>query len=144
MMERVGLFILICLFCHVLDDFVFQVPILARLKQKSWWEEQFEPEELPRKYKYDYIPALMLHAFSWAFMIHIPLMLYVNVMMENFPYVFFICSILVHAIIHGIIDHMKANVKTINLIVDQTFHVLQIIIAVEFVFMVICPPKVVG
>lgn len=36
MMERVGLLILICLFCHVLDDFVLQVPILASLKQRDW------------------------------------------------------------------------------------------------------------
>ena len=41
------------LYCHILDDFCLQ-GILASLKQKSWWEENY-PNKL---YKYDYIISL--------------------------------------------------------------------------------------
>ena len=43
---------------------------LASMKQKSWWQKQ---EQYTDKYKYDYIVALIMHSFSWAFMIMLPI-----------------------------------------------------------------------
>jgi hypothetical protein len=103
------------LFCHIVDDYYLQ-GILANMKQKSWWRKQESYNEL---YKYDYIVALIMHAFSWAFMIMLPLVLVgVN------QYVIVI-SISINMLIHSFIDDLKANKKKINLISDQTLHILQ-------------------
>ena len=56
------------IFLHIVDDYYLQ-GILAQMKQKKFWKEQ-TPDEL---YKYDYIWALIMHAFSWTFMIMLPL-----------------------------------------------------------------------
>ena len=55
-------------FSHIVDDYYLQGK-LALFKQKSWWEEK-APDEM---YKHDYIVALMMHSFSWAFMIMLPI-----------------------------------------------------------------------
>ena len=96
--------LLAMIFCHIVDDYYLQGP-LAKFKQKSWWEENYPA----KMYKYDYIIALLEHAFSWTFMMMLPL---------------FIANL----IIHSIIDYMKANMKIINLTVDQLLHILQILI----------------
>ena len=64
-----GIF-LIMLFMHIVDDYYLQ-GILAKMKQRSWWEEN-APQE---KYKHDYKVALFMHAFSWTFMIMLPLLI---------------------------------------------------------------------
>lgn len=56
------------IFCHIVDDFYLQ-GILAQIKQKNWWKENY-PDQM---YRQDYLVALMLHSFSWTFMIHLPL-----------------------------------------------------------------------
>ena len=56
------------IFLHVVDDYYLQ-GILAQLKQKSWWEKN-APDPL---YKNDYKVALVTHAFSWTFMIMLPI-----------------------------------------------------------------------
>ena len=105
------------IFMHIVDDYYLQ-GILAKMKQKSWWEENAPQEE----YKHDYNVALIMHAFSWAFMIIIPYILIgVN------EYVACI-AVLINAGIHAVIDDLKANKKTINLVVDQTVHILQVFI----------------
>ena len=59
--------ILICMiFMHIVDDYYLQ-GVLASMKQKQWWEKN-APDKL---YKYDYIVALIMHSFSWTFMIMI-------------------------------------------------------------------------
>ena len=110
------------LYCHVLDDFCLQ-GILASLKQKSWWEENY-PNKL---YKYDYIISLFIHAFSWTCSIHIPLFIYgaifgicgCNWLISA---TLFISSLLIHAYV----DNLKANKKKINLCIDQLVHIVQI------------------
>jgi hypothetical protein len=59
------------MFLHVVDDFKFQ-GILSSMKQKSWWKKNYPN----KRYKYDYIISLIIHAFSWDFMIHIPIIIY--------------------------------------------------------------------
>ena len=109
-------------FFHIIDDYRLQ-GILASMKQKEWWEKNY-PEKL---YKYDYIPALTEHAFSWAFMIHIPVFIYSFLFGVNMPLICTIFYFLFTWIIHAIVDNAKANQKSINLCIDQTIHICQIL-----------------
>lgn len=112
------LFILfVMIFAHIVDDYYLQ-GILASLKQKSWWENQKSYKPL---YKYDYIVALIMHAFSWSFMISLPI-LYLGFTK------WIVVEIILNTIIHGIVDDLKANKGKINLIVDQSIHIVQILI----------------
>jgi hypothetical protein len=103
------------LFCHIVDDYYLQ-GILASMKQKSWWEKQ---ENYSKKYKGDFVMALFMHAFSWAFMINLIFI----ILGLNINFIFF--SIIINCGIHMLIDHLKANVKLINLQVDQLLHMFQ-------------------
>lgn len=112
------LFILfVMIFAHIVDDYYLQ-GILASLKQKSWWENQKSYKPL---YKYDYIVALIMHAFSWSFMISLPILYF------GFTK-WIVVVIILNTIIHGIVDDLKANKGKINLIVDQSIHIVQILI----------------
>lgn len=112
------LFILfVMIFAHIVDDYYLQ-GILASLKQKSWWENQKSYKPM---YKYDYIVALIMHAFSWSFMISLPI-LYLGFTK------WIAVAIILNTIIHGIVDDLKANKGKINLIVDQSIHIIQIVI----------------
>ena len=103
----------------IVDDYYLQ-GLLASLKQKSWWEKN-APDKL---YKNDYIMALIMHSLSWAFMIMLPLAVYNSFNVDwSFTVIF-----IINALIHGIVDNLKANVKKINLIQDQTIHIIQIIL----------------
>lgn len=106
----------IMLFCHIVDDYYLQ-GILASMKQKSWWRKQ---EGYSEKYADDWFIALFMHAFSWAFMINLIFIIFkVNA-------TFIILSIIINCIIHMVVDHLKANVKKINLVGDQITHICQI------------------
>ena len=117
---------LLMIFCHIVDDYYLQ-GWLASAKQKKYWEEN-APDEM---YKHDYIWALIMHSFSWAFMIMLPIALFMN-----FNVTFsFVTVFIWNVIIHGIIDDAKANKKRLNLIQDQIIHLAQII--VTFLFLII-------
>lgn len=119
----IKIFIILCmLFCHIIDDYYLQ-GILASMKQKSWWK-MHAPDPL---YKYDYIMALCEHAFSWTFMIFLPLFIshFFGIQLNE--------SIIIGLFsfnwgIHVIVDDLKANQLKINLIQDQLIHICQIII----------------
>ena len=113
------------LFLHIVDDYYLQ-GWLASAKQKSWWEKN-APEKL---YSKDYIMALCEHAFSWTFMIMlIPgIYTYFTVSDPNIS-IYYIWVFFLNWLIHCFVDHMKANRKEINLIVDQLIHILQVILA---------------
>jgi len=114
--------LLIMLFCHIVDDYYLQ-GLLAKLKQKSWWETN-APDKL---YKYDYIIALLEHAFSWTFMIMLaPIVL--AVINNTVNIIVFSIIFLTNWAIHTIVDDAKANRHEINLITDQLIHIAQIII----------------
>jgi hypothetical protein len=112
--------LLAMLFMHVLDDYVLQAPALCNLKQKSFWEKN-APE---KSYRFDYIVALIMHAISWSFMIMLPCAFALDF---NVGLGFAFCFIL-NTTIHATVDHLKANVRVINLWVDQTIHLIQIMI----------------
>ena len=115
------LIILAMIFLHIVDDYYLQ-GILASMKQKAWWKEN-APDPL---YKHDYIVALMEHAFSWTFMIMLPVGIYT--LFYDKSIVLVVIMFLINWIIHSIVDHLKANVKVINLATDQVMHILQIIV----------------
>ena len=111
--------LILMLFFHIVDDYYLQ-GILASMKQKEWWKEN-APQKL---YKYDYMVALIMHSFSWAFMIMLPIALYFtfDISAAYFLALFFNMSI------HCFVDDLKANKKKINLVIDQTIHIVQIVI----------------
>ena len=111
--------ICLMLFMHVLDDYVLQAPCLCNLKQKSFWEKT-APDKL---YKHDYIVALLMHAFSWSFMIMLPIAIQ-RAFIVNIDFVIMLC---VNTIFHALIDDLKANKYKINLCTDQSYHMVQII-----------------
>ena len=111
-------FITLCMiFCHIVDDYYLQ-GILASMKQKSWWEKQGFND----KYGTDYIWALLMHAFSWSFMIMLPIAVYTNFEIGAL----FILIFFANWIVHAIVDDLKANKKKINLWQDQLIHICQI------------------
>jgi hypothetical protein len=107
------------IFCHIIDDYCLQ-GILASMKQRSWWEENY-PERL---YGYDYIMALAMHAISWSFMIMLPVAAYMDFRPTNIFYTMFVANVVIHAFV----DNLKANKHKINLIIDQCAHMVQIIV----------------
>lgn len=114
------IFILLAMiFLHIIDDYKLQ-GILASMKQKKWWEEQREYKKL---YKYDYIPALIEHSFSWTFMIMLPI-----AVMLHFNIGWWAIAYIVNMMVHAFVDNLKANKFKINLVTDQTIHIVQIVI----------------
>lgn len=117
------LLLLFMIFCHIVDDYYLQ-GWLASAKQKSWWKKNY-PKPL---YKNDYIMALIMHAFSWTFMIHIPIIIYLFYYNININIYIFIIIFLLNWIIHAFTDNLKANLLKINLVQDQIIHIIQILI----------------
>jgi len=116
------LILLSMIFLHIVDDYYLQ-GILASMKQKDWWKEN-APDPL---YKHDYIVALIEHAFSWTFMIMLPITV-TMIIQNNYINTIYITYFIMNWILHTVIDHLKANKKTINLVVDQSCHILQIVV----------------
>ena len=116
----IKIFILLSMiFLHIIDDYKLQ-GILASMKQKAWWEEQKEYKPL---YKYDYIPALIEHSFSWAFMIMLPIAIFLK-----FNIGWWTIAYIINMVIHAVVDTLKANALKINLVIDQSIHIVQIVV----------------
>ena len=107
---------------HIVDDYYLQ-GILAKMKQRNWWKEN-APDQ---KYKYDYIVALITHAFSWSFMISLP-WIYLCLTTDKFDQIVIIIMIIINTVVHAVVDDTKANKLSINLVIDQSIHLVQIII----------------
>ena len=112
-----GFVFLSMIFLHILDDFHLQGRLID-MKQISWWRKQTEDP----KYKNDYLVALFIHSFSWSFVISLPILHMINFEMNTFFKLIFIENIIIHAYI----DDLKANKFKINLVEDQSVHILQI------------------
>ena len=119
--------LLLMILFHILDDFVLQPVCLAKLKQKSWWEEN-APEE---QYSFDYLTALTIHALSWSIMILVPPM-FVKVI----PGYLLLLLVITNTLIHALIDDLKANKKTINLTRDQLVHLTQIFFTWTIIYLI--------
>ena len=111
--------ILAMIFCHIVDDYYLQ-GWLASAKQKKWWEEN-APQKL---YNHDYIMALIMHSMSWSFMIMLP----IAISMSFNVSILFVIVFIFNAVIHALVDNLKANKLQISLITDQLIHLLQIFV----------------
>ena len=119
------LLLLTMIFLHIVDDYYLQ-GWLASAKQKRYWEQN-APDEL---YKHDYIMALFMHSFSWAFMIMVVPSVYtlINTTNTNNASLMIALFFLINLCIHMVVDNSKANLKKINLVQDQLCHLVQILI----------------
>ena len=108
------------IFMHIVDDYCLQ-GILASMKQKVWWQENTSDV----MYRFDYIVALIAHSFSWAFMIMLPIVVTYQFGID--PHVYSI-ALFANLVVHAIVDDLKANKKKINLVVDQSIHLVQILV----------------
>ena len=120
--------LLIMFFFHIVDDFYMQ-GILAKLKQKTWWEEN-APEKM---YKNDYKISLAIHAFSWCVSIHIPIVAFAYIRGLEISAVPFVINFAMQTALHAIVDTAKANDLSINLTTDQLIHAAQIVVAYVWV-----------
>ena len=116
-MNKIIIFLLM-IFLHIVDDYYLQ-GWLASAKQKKWWEDN-APDKM---YKYDYIWALIMHSFSWTFMVMLPVVLFA----KNIDYINFSIVFIFNLVVHARIDNCKANKKDINLWQDQLIHMSQVI-----------------
>lgn len=121
------LFLIGMIFLHIVDDYYLQ-GWLASAKQKEWWKQN-APNPL---YKYDYVMALFMHSFSWSFMVMLLPTYYAlnSQYAEDIGVVVgqVIVTFILNLIIHMITDNAKANQRKINLIQDQTIHMIQIVV----------------
>lgn len=116
------IYLLMYLF-HIIDDFVLQPVCLSKLKQKQYWEKECSKQNLDiSHYKYDYIPALILHALSWSIMITLPFL----ILGYHVIPCMLLTLVILNTIIHALVDHFKANILCVNLCFDQWIHVIQI------------------
>lgn len=116
------LFVLAAMFfCHIVDDYYLQ-GILAQMKQRKWWEAN-APGSF---YRLDYIAALVEHAFSWSFVMSIPILVLAIVTHNETMLGLVLVSYIINTCTHAVIDHLKANVRAINLVIDQYLHIVQI------------------
>jgi hypothetical protein len=112
--------LLLMILAHIVDDYYLQ-GILASMKQKSWWTKQ---EGYKSLYKNDYKMALLMHSMSWSIMLLIPAMILFN------PSSYLLLGLFVlNALIHYHVDDAKANKFKINLMADQTIHLLQVLVS---------------
>lgn len=109
--------VLLMIFMHIVDDYYLQ-GWLASAKQKKYWEEN-APDKL---YRYDYIWALIMHSFSWVFMIMLPI-----AFVKGFDIgIVFLIVFISNLTLHAVVDDAKANKRKINLWTDQIIHLCQI------------------
>ena len=106
------------LFFHIVDDYYLQ-GFLAQAKQKSWWEKN-APGKL---YENDYLWALIMHGFSWSFMIMLPIAIAINFNVD----INFFFMLIINTAFHAGVDDLKANKYRINLWQDQLAHLGQIV-----------------
>lgn len=111
--------VLSMIFCHIVDDYYLQ-GWLASAKQKKYWQNN-APDKM---YRYDYIWALLMHSFSWSFMVMLPIAFSLSFDVNVLFGVVFALNVAIHAFT----DDLKANKKKINLWVDQIIHLTQIVI----------------
>lgn len=132
-LSRAFIMLVLMIFLHCIADYTLQ-GILASMKQKDWWKGQV-PDHKKRMYEDDYKVALLTHSFEWAFTVTVPMLAMfwrrLNVQDPAYIKCFFIyLSELVLLIsVHYQVDNDKANAKNINLKVDQTIHLIQIVVA---------------
>ena len=115
------------IFFGIVDDFYLQGK-LCNLKQKKYWEDNYQDD----KYVGDYKCALIIHSFSWSFMVMLPQLFYIwhlPLTEESVDVMSIIIGLIIvlNSVIHYLIDDAKANKLTIDLYTDQFLHLFQIL-----------------
>ena len=100
---------------HLIADYPLQ-GWLAQAKSKLYWAGH------PKQNQKDCIAALICHGTMWGIIIFLPII--------HFSWQIGLWWLLLpwNIITHCVIDHLKANLKTINLWQDQLLHLCQIVI----------------
>ena len=112
------------LFMHVLDDYGLQ-GVWHSMKQRTFPGTEAEMEE---SNIFSAIPALLCHALSWSFMTMLPIAYYYNFQVNTYFVLFFFSNTWWHAII----QHSKPQIKGVNFALEQSFHIIQIIVTLAF------------
>ena len=115
--------------CHIIADYSLQ-GWLASAKQEDWWKKQ---EGYNDFYKNDYKMALFMHSLEWSIMINLPIIVFYNFQVN----IYILNSLIGNCYLHYIIDNLKANLKIFNLVLDQIFHLIQIILFWFFLCIVV-------
>jgi len=110
--------ILLILFLHIIADFNLQ-GWMATGKTQKYWKENYHD----KFYRYDYICVLIMHSFTWTFMIMLPIAFIKGFNLD----ILFILVFIFNIIMHIWIDDQKANKGLINLWTDQLCHIVQLI-----------------
>ena len=116
---NIGVVLILMIFCHIVDDYYLQ-GILAKMKQISWWETN-APD---KRYGHDYVVALLTHAFSWAFLVMLPILIAFSFNPPLWYFFMFISNVAIHVLV----DDLKCNRFKLNLIQDQLIHTIQILL----------------
>lgn len=124
--------LILMIFAHIVDDFNMQ-GWLAQAKQRKYWEN--DPVGKDDMYKSDYLMALFIHSFSWSFMIIVPIWIMSG--LESVSWMIY--TIPINTLGHMLCDDMKANVRCINLVQDQMFHLLQVLWTYGYWLVVVLP-----
>ena len=133
---QVFLILATMIFLHLFADYQLQ-GVLARMKQRRWWQSNVpkSADEAPDQSKYDndYKAALLAHSFEWAFLMMLPLLHDIYYKVWDFERESVVAVVAYAALLalntaqHSIIDHLKANRRTINLVEDQVLHLAQVV-----------------
>ena len=128
---KTGIF-LIMLVLHILIDFHLQ-GWLSQSKQKDYWLTIFpnmeDKKDKSNMYRNDYKCCLLVHSLFWTFMIMLPAFICSTTRVS-----ILIAVYIINTILHYIIDYLKANEKTINLIDDQIVHIVQLLFTLILCF----------
>lgn len=124
---------LLSILCHIIDDFVLQVQMLSKLKQRSFWISECKKYDIDyKKYRNDYKVSLFIHSLSWSIMIMLPYILTLSI--NPFILLFLISF---NLLIHYIVDDLKANQFKLNLLEDQLIHFGQLILTFIFILLIL-------
>lgn len=126
MSELIAILVLMIL-CHLLADYPLQ-GWLAQAKQKKWWEQNAQD----KKYRYDWVMALLCHSTMWGIMVYLPIIIFGEIDFEWCGCLLFWLTLILNILCHFLIDNAKANEHKINLITDQICHLIQILMTWAF------------
>lgn len=114
----VAVVLLLMVAMHVIEDFHLQGR-MADMKQRAWWSQY------PERYSRDWMPVILLHGMEWSVLVSLPLLLLTGLDAGWW----FAAMVAVNGLVHAGVDHLKANSLRIDLIQDQTVHMVQMVAA---------------
>lgn len=111
------------IFLHIVGEFYLQ-GMLAKMKKKRWWYRH-EPEDGGR---YNHIAALIIHGYSWSFIVHLPFTGLI-VLCDMFDCMAVLSlSLLSHAVLHALLANDRINHDFLDFADEQACHVAQVFI----------------